>query len=76
MSKDRGEYTWADAERDLALMTHLNLDGAVALVWPIKDMIHPYDAVPPLVELVQSFKKQAHSRVGASLLKLMEAVQE
>lgn len=49
------DYTWSHATKDLALMTPLTLRQALEWTeWARELRVQPYDALPPLLKLVQS----------------------
>ena len=53
MNAGRDDYTWDMAERDLTLMTRLNLQQAAGFVRPLRRLdLNPYDALPTLHKLV------------------------
>lgn len=73
-SKEREEYTWSDAARDLALVTRLDLIAAVTITEPFKEKttVHPYDALPLLRWLVSSDPAEEPARFASNLKRLMD----
>ena len=54
MTKNRADYNWDDANEDLAFNTHLTLSEARTVTRALKEIAHPYDALPHLMRLFSS----------------------
>lgn len=48
----RSEYTWDMAIKDLALVSPVTMKQATNLVWRLQGLVHPYDVVPILINML------------------------
>lgn len=78
MNEKRDEYTWDELFMDVALTTSLNMSQAIDLFWPFRkaDLIHPYDALKPIQQLVGAFDSNSieMTRAGQGLFDLLNEV--
>jgi len=73
IDKDRDDYDWSDATKDLALLTPLTLPEAGQFIWHLrKTQLHPYDAFPFLVTLSSSPSLKVKGESLAALIRLAD----
>jgi len=65
----REQYTWPMCQRDLALMSSMTLIEVGRMLPPLEGLVHPYDALSPLLLLVNPRKSPAER--GAALAQLI-----
>lgn len=68
--KERDEYDWSDAAKDIALLTNLTIGEATAVTAELRDLLHPYDSVLSLVALFESVSPVRAARALAQLLRI------
>jgi hypothetical protein len=67
----REQYTWETAARDLALMTPMRLLDAARIVGSLEGLLHPYDALPPLLVIFDPDRVASVEAQGKALAALV-----